>query len=57
MEFEVLTKDEVSINILKSKIESLEERTKYLEKNWVEWTKSTKDIGQKIMIALQDRVT
>lgn len=47
---------ETEIEILKSKIEGLELRIQFLEKNWVDWTKSTKDIGQKIMIALEGKV-
>lgn len=47
---------DIEIEILKSKVDSLEIRLRWLEKNWVDWTSSTKNIGQKIVIALDQIV-
>lgn len=44
---------EIEIEMLKSRVESLEIHSRWLDKTWVDWTKSTKDMGQKIMIALE----
>lgn len=57
MEFEpTLTAEQIDINILKAKIESLNTRIQFLEKNWLSWTKQTQETGQKLMIALTERV-
>jgi len=45
---------EIEIEILKSRLNTLEANQKWLTDNWVDWTKSTKDIGQKIVIALEE---
>lgn len=47
---------DIEIEMLKSRIDSLESQNKWLMSNWVDWTKSTKDMGQKIMIALDQKV-
>jgi hypothetical protein len=44
---------EIEIEILKSKLNNLEENQKWLTHNWVEWTKSTKDMGQKLIILFE----
>lgn len=56
MEFEKITPQDIEINILKSKVESLELQLKFLEKNWVYWTKNTQETGQRIMIALEKKL-
>lgn len=43
---------EIEIEILKARLDTLETNQKWLTSNWVGWTSSTKDMGQKIMIAL-----
>lgn len=48
---------EIELEILKSKIENLEHQIKFLNTNWVEWTNSTKNMGQRIMIALEKNVS
>lgn len=47
---------ELELQILKSKIESLEIQQQWLTSNWVDWTKSTKDVGQKLIIALEEKL-
>lgn len=47
---------DIEVEILKSRVESLEIQIRWLNSNWVEWTKSTKDMGQKIMIALDQLI-
>lgn len=47
---------EIEIDLLKSRVESLEIQMKWLTSNWVDWTKSTKDMGQKIIISLDQIV-
>jgi hypothetical protein len=48
--------DELEIKLLQSKIDNLECRVNWLEGNWVDWVKSTKDMGQKLIIALEGKV-
>jgi hypothetical protein len=43
---------DIELEILKSKVASLETQVQWLNSNWVKWTSSTKDMGQKIMISL-----
>lgn len=43
---------EIEIEMLKSRLDSAEIQLRWLNSNWVDWTKSTKDMGQKIMISL-----
>lgn len=47
---------EIEVEILKSRLDSLESNQKWLTSNWVNWTSSTKDMGQKIIIALDQVV-
>ena len=47
---------EIEIDILKARLDTLEANQKWLTNNWVGWTKSTKDMGQKIMISLDQIV-
>jgi len=47
---------DIEVEILKSRLDSLETNQKWLTSNWVGWTSSTKDMGQKIMIALEQIV-
>lgn len=47
---------EIEVEILKSRIDTLEANQKWLQSNWVAWASSTKDMGQKIMIALDQIV-
>jgi len=47
---------EIEIDILKSRLDTLEQSHKWLQSNWVDWTSSTKDMGQKIVIALDQIV-
>jgi chaperonin cofactor prefoldin len=51
-----LTDTEIEINILKQKVEGLELRIQFLEKNWVYWTKKTKEAGQHLINAITDKV-
>lgn len=47
---------DIEVEMLKSRVESLEIQSRWLHSKWVEWTKSTKDMGQKIMISLEQIV-
>jgi hypothetical protein len=47
---------EIELDILKSRIDTLEANQRWLTNTWVGWTSSTKDMGQKIMIALEQIV-
>ena len=51
---ELLTKLDIELEMLKSRVESLERNEKSLMSNWVNWTKDTKECGQKLMIALNE---
>jgi hypothetical protein len=48
------TQLEIEVDILKSRITSLEQNQQWLTHNWVEWTSETKETGQKLMIALSE---
>lgn len=50
----VKTSEQIEIDILKSRLDTLEANVRWLEQNWVHWTKDTKETGQKIMIALTE---
>lgn len=47
---------EIELDIIKSRLDSLEATEKWLTTNWVDWTKETKETGQKLMIALSEIV-
>lgn len=47
---------EIELEILKQRVDSLEIQNKWLISNWIEWKKSTVNMGQKIMIALEQIV-
>jgi len=44
---------EIEIEMIKSRLDSLEIQMKWFNSNWVDWTNSTKNMGQKIMIAFE----
>lgn len=46
---------EIEIEILKQRQESLEGRLRFLESNWIKWTKETTAIGQQVVAALYDK--
>lgn len=50
------TAEQIEIEVLKKKIESLELQMQWLTSNWVGWKTSTQNMGQKIMIALEQIV-
>lgn len=45
---------EIELQMLKSRVDSLESQNKWLLSNWVAWTKNTKETGQRLMIALEE---
>ena len=45
---------EIEIKLLKAKLESVEGRLRFLESNWVKWTKETTAIGQQVVAGLLD---
>lgn len=47
---------QIEIDILKSRLDTLEANQKWLTHNWVEWTKNTQATGQRIMIALEEKL-
>lgn len=49
-----MTQTEIEIATLKARMDSLENQIKFLNHNWVEWTKDTKITGQKLMAALSE---
>lgn len=49
-----LSSQDIEIQILKNKLQSLELQMQFLNKNWVQWTKDTKLTGQRLMIALEE---
>ena len=47
---------DIEIDMLKNRIDSLEVQIRWLNSNYADWTNSTKNMGQKIMIALDQLV-
>lgn len=43
---------EIEIEILKQRIEAQDLRIKFLESNWLTWTRTTTDIGRQLVAAL-----
>jgi hypothetical protein len=46
----------IELSTLKTKLEWFDERLKFLEKNWVDWTKSTRDVGASLLAALEEKI-
>jgi len=46
---------EIEIEILKQQVESLDLRIKFLESNWLTWTKNTNEIGRQVVAALLEQ--
>ena len=53
---DMCSSEQLEIEMLKAKISSLELQVQWLNKNWVDWTKSTQNIGQKLIFALENLV-
>ena len=47
---------EIEIQILKSQLEMTEQRIRFLESNWLTWTKNTNEIGRQVVAALLEKV-
>lgn len=46
------TPEQIEIDILKSQVDNQEHRIRFLEQNWIHWTKDTQETGQKLLVAL-----
>ena len=49
------TSQDVEIEMFKAELDSLNLRIKFLENNWLLWTKQTTEIGRQVVAALQEK--